>query len=370
MRRGVIAAPPSVSLAGMDIGELAALDFEQLQILRDEEHAVLAFVAIHNTRLGPAFGGIRRWTYRHPSEALADALRLAEAMTWKCAISGVAGGGGKCVVVQTPETDREAAYRLIGRFVEEMNGRYFTGPDVGTEPQDLETVARHTEFVARPDLVGNLAEPTAIGVFSGISAIGRRLGFDGTSGMHVLVQGLGEVGSRVAELLVRAGARVTVTDVRRDAVDELTARISVESVDPGDLLSVEADVYAPCALGGVIHDLSLQHLKVRAVAGSANNVLASAEHGYQLFKRGIQYAPDFVINSGALVHGALFHLEGAPPPSSRIERIGDLVEEILDAAAEQEIPPEVVALRMARDRVASAPPEPFLPRVRERGPLE
>lgn len=352
------------SLRPMEIGDLAGLDFEQVQVLHDEEESVLAFVAIHSTRLGPAFGGIRRWSYRHAGDALADALRLAEAMTWKCALAGVAGGGGKCVVVQTPLLGREACYRLIGQFVEEMNGRYFTGPDLGTEPQDLEVVARHTQFVARPDRVGNLAEPTAVGVVAGIEAIGRRLAFDGLQGMHLLVQGLGEVGARVAELAVAAGARVTVTDVRRAAVEALAARVPVASVDPGELLSVAADVYAPCALGGVIHDLSLPHLQVKAVAGSANNVLASPEHGVELFRRGILYAPDFVINAGALVHGAAFHLDGAAPSLERVARIGELVGEVLDAAAEQRLPPEVVALRMARARVAAAPRRPFLPRAR------
>jgi leucine dehydrogenase len=349
----------------MDIGDLAAQDFEQIQVLRDDEGAVLAFLAIHSTRLGPAFGGIRRWTYRNPAAALTDALRLAEAMTWKCALAGVGGGGGKTVIVQTQDTDREAAYRLVGRHVEEMGGRYFTGPDVGTEPADLEIVAEHTDFVARPDRAGNLAEPTAVGGFAGIRAVGARLGFDGVRRAHVLVQGLGEVGSRLVELLVGGGARVTVCDVRRELAERLAARLEVAVVDPGELLSVSADVFAPCALGGVVHDLSLENLRVRAVAGSANNVLASPDHGASLFARGILYAPDFVINSGALIHGALLQLEGRAPPRARIEEIGRRVGEILDAARTQGIPPEVVALRMARDRVGAALGGPFFPRDRK-----
>ena len=344
----------------MYLGDVGEHDFEQLQILRDDAQGVLAFVAIHDTRLGPAFGGIRRWSYRRSSEALVDALRLAEAMTWKCAVAGVAGGGGKAVIVDGPGVDREAAYRLIGRYVEEMGGRYFTGPDVGTEAADLAVVAQHTRYVARPDL----AEPTAIGVFAGIRSIGRRLEFDGVRGMRVLVQGLGDVGSRLVGLLVGAGAEVTVTDVRPEAIEALAERQAVTVVEPGELLAVEADVYAPCALGGVVHDLSLQHLRVRAIAGSANNVLASPEHGAELFRRGILYAPDFVIGGGALVYGATQQLDGRAPDRARIEAIGELVGEVIDAAIAEGLPPEVVALRMARERVAAAPARPYLPRER------
>src|SRR5690606_1347303 len=165
----------------------------------------------------PAFGGIRRWTYRNPTEALADALRLAEAMTWKCAIAGVPGGGGKTVLLHAPETQREAAYRLVGRHVEAMGGRYYTGPDIGTEAADLRVVAEETRYVAPPDRLGSLALPTAAGVFAGIRAVATRLGFDGLRGVHVLVQGLGEVGMRLVELLSRESARLTVSDVRREA---------------------------------------------------------------------------------------------------------------------------------------------------------
>lgn len=350
----------------MDWRALASASFEQLQVLRDEAAGVTAFVAIHDTRLGPAFGGIRRWSYRTVEEALADALRLAEAMTLKCAVAGVPGGGGKTVIVQGPGTDRTAAYRLVGRFVEEMGGRYYTGPDVGTEPADLEVVAEQTRFVARPDKVGNLAEPTAVGVFAGIRAIAARLGFSGVDGLRVLVQGLGGVGSRLVEKLVDGGAEVTVSDVRREAMHELESRLSVASVDPGGILQVETDVWAPCALGGVVHDVSIQQMQVRAIAGSANNVLASPEHGRALFERGVLYAPDFVINSGALLHGALFHLEGAVPPPERIESIGELVGSILDRAREEGEPPEQVALRLARERLDAADPAPYLPAMRAR----
>jgi leucine dehydrogenase len=345
----------------MDIGELAAHDFEQIQILRDDTAGMLAFIAVHDTRLGPAFGGIRRWRYRHPGAALADALRLAEAMTLKCAAAGVPGGGAKVVLIDAPSLDRCAAYRRIGDFVEQMNGRFFTGPDVGTETSDLEEVAQRTGYVARPDEIGNLAEPTALGVFSGLQAVGDRLGFDGVRGLHVLVQGLGAVGHRLAQLLTAGSARVTVCDLDRDRVERVRAELEVEVVEPGLLLSVEADVWAPCALGGVVHDLSLEHLKVRAVAGSANNVLASPAHGAALFQRGVLYAPDFVINAGALIHGAWSHIEGAPPERARIEAIGERIGSILDTSITEGAAPEVVAQRLARDELDKLPRAPYFP---------
>ncbi len=352
----------------MDFGELASLDYEQLQFLRDDRRGVFAVVAIHDTRLGPAFGGIRRYAYRNPREAVADALRLAEAMTWKCAAAGIPGGGGKTVICDFPTTDRAAAYDLIGRHVEEMGGRYYTGPDVGTEPRDLELVARRTRYVARPgdDGPGNLAEPTAAGVFAGIHAVAHRLGFDDLGGVRVVVQGLGEVGRRLVASLCDAGAQVTIADVRKKAVEEMVASLGVDAVDPGGVLGVAADIYAPCALGGVVHDLSLENLRVRAIAGSANNVLAAPEHGEALFERGILYAPDFVINSGALVHGALFHLEGKAPAVERIEEIGDRVGALLDEATRRGIPPEQLALEQARARVAAATEGPCFPRQADR----
>lgn len=350
----------------MDWSGLSSSSFEQLQVLRDESAGVTAFLAIHDTRLGPAFGGIRRWSYRRAEEGLADALRLAEAMTLKCAAAGIPAGGGKVVIVEGPDTDREAAYRLVGRHVEEMGGRYYTGPDVGTERADLEVVARHTDFVARPDRVGDLAEPTAVGVFAGIRAIAQRLGHPQLRGLRVLVQGVGGVGSRLCGKLVEAGAEVTITDVRREAVDEVAARFKVAVLDPGEMFGVETDVWAPCALGGVVHDVSIQQMRIRAIAGSANNVLASPEHGRTLFERGVLYAPDFLINAGALVHGALFHLEGQAPPGARIERIGETVGAVLDAARLAGEPPEVIATRMARERLDAVDHVPWLPRARAR----
>lgn len=337
--------------------------FEQIQVLRDPEIGFCGFIVIHDTRLGPAFGGIRRWSYRTPEEALDDCLRLARAMTLKCAIHRIPGGGGKAVVLQQPGLDRQAAYRLLGRYVEHMGGRFYTGPDFGTEAGDLEAVASTTRFVARPGTEGpgNLAEPTALGVFAGIRAVASRLGASDLEETTIAVQGLGEVGQRLASRLHQAGARLLLADVQQDRATALGRELDAEVVDTREILAVACDIYAPCAMGGVINRNSLPGLKARAVAGAANNVLASAERGQELHRRGILYAPDFVINSGALVHGALFHLQGQPPPPERIESIGELVGEILDRAATENRPPEQLAEEMAREHIAAVEHHPYLP---------
>ncbi len=347
----------------LDIATLAAEDFEQVQILRDQQLGMLAFVAIHCTRSGPAFGGVRRWSYAEPADALRDALQLAQHMTLKCAVHGVPGGGGKAVLVDTPELDRRGAYRRLGEFVQEMGGRFYTGPDVGTEAEDLFEMGRATDFVALPDQdgPGDLGVPTALGVFAGLRAVARELDFPGLEGVCVVVQGLGGVGWRLCELLHRAGASLLVSDLRKDLAAAAAASFGAEIVAPDAAHAVDADIYAPCALGGVIDQRTLPELGARAVAGSANNVLASAACGVELFRRGLLYAPDFVINSGALVHGALFQLEGRAPAATRIEAIGDLLTQIFFQSTLEDAPPEVVAEKIARQRLAAAPEAPYLP---------
>ncbi len=333
----------------MNIDDLCAREFEHVEILRDPGIGLTAFVVIHDTRLGPAFGGIRRWTYPDADAALCDGLKLAESMTMKCAISGVPGGGGKTVILETPDLDRDAGYRAIGRAVARLDGCYYTGPDVGTTAEDLAAVAAETDRCAQPTAGhGDLAIPTALGVFAGVRAVAERLEFASLKGVHVAVQGLGDVGARLCGLLAADGARLTVTDVRADAVAEVVRAHGATAVEPAAILDVDCDVFAPCALGGVIDESTAHSIRARGVAGSANNVLASPECGLVLLDRQILYAPDFVISSGALIHGAWFYLEGAAPPAERVLAIGDRIGTILDASRAESTPSEEVAYRMAR----------------------
>ncbi len=347
----------------MDVNDLLQLDpdqqgFEQIQILQDPGSGLMA---IHDTRLGPAFGGIRRWVYESPAQALADAQRLASNMTLKCAIAGIPGGGGKSVIMQHPGLDREAAYRCLAQHVQLMGGRYFTGPDVGTSAEDLQVMARHTAFVASPQTVGNLAQPTAVGVFAGVQAVAQRLGFGDLQGMKVVVQGLGEVGARLAQMLATAGAQLYLADLHPDRAAQLASKLGGQEVAADEVLAIPCDIFAPCALGGVIQQGKVQQLQARAIAGSANNVLASPAAGEELFQRGILYAPDFVINAGALVYGALCHLQGEAPPPERIQELGRRLGQILDASQEEQMPPEQIALRMAQERLQAHAHHPYFP---------
>lgn len=343
-------------------------DFEQIEVLRDEGSRCTAFVVIHSTRLGPAFGGIRRRSYADSEAALDDAWRLARAMTFKCALAGVPGGGGKAVIIDRPGMDRGAAYRLLGSHVEMMGGRYYTGPDLGTDLADLREVASETDFVASPDdpALGHLADPTALGVCAGVEAVASRLGFTGVDGARVAVQGLGEVGWRLAVLLADRGAELVVADTREAPLERARDELGAEVLPVSEILGADCDVLAPCAVGGVLDEDVVAVLRARAVAGAANNVLASPECGAALFAAGVLVAPDFVINSGALIHGALFHLEGEAPPADRIRGIGDVVGEILDRAVRESRPPEVLAEQMARERLDAAPAGRFVPRRAQR----
>ena len=354
---------------------------EQLQVTRDPVSGALLIVAIHSTRLGPAFGGIRRKDYPSPSAAIADAAQLATHMSLKCAIQGVPGGGGKAVIFAPPGVviegeARVAAYRRLGECVDSLGGRFYTGPDVGTEPADLAVVAAETGFVTVPGDAGpgDLAEPTALGVFAGIRAVARRLKMsvarerssegtggagDGLDGVEVVVQGLGAVGWRLAERLHQAGARLKVSDVDAQRVERAVQAFGASALAPEVAATAECDIYAPCALGAVVTPDNVPSIRARAIAGSANNVLATKASGDALVRRGILYAPDFVINSGALVHGALFQLEGKVPPPARIESIGDLLDAVFDAADASGNSPERVATAMAMEKLAAAPSEAY-----------
>ena len=333
---------------------MAREGFEEFLAIHDRDSGLRAFLGIHDTSVGPAFGGIRRWTYIDERQALLDCLRLSRAMTHKCTLAELPAGGAKLVVLDRPDLDRPAAYRHIGRVVEGLQGRFYTGPDVGTGPEELAAISETTSFVTSPgaDGPGDLAGATAEGVFAGIAAALRHLdGEEDWPRRTVVIQGLGGVGERLARKLVERGTRVLASELEESRASRVSAELGVELVDESREFDQECDVFSPCALGGILHDITVKRLRARAVAGGANNVLAKALHGDRLHERGIVYAPDFVINSGALILGAMFHLEGKREAHGEIEaRIGRAVTRILDLAAEEGLPPARVAVREA-DRI-------------------
>jgi leucine dehydrogenase len=331
---------------------LATAEFELVQVARDRDSGSTAIVALHDTRLGPAFGGIRRHAYASIADGLGDVLALAMAMTWKCALAGLPAGGGKAVILDRPGLDRTAAYRLVGRTVAGLGGRFHTGPDVGTTAADLAIVALETPNVAVPDDLGHgdLAQSTAVGVVAAIQAVAQRLGRP-IDGLCVAVQGLGAVGSRLCRLLHAAGARLIVADLDAALAERTASACAATAVPPAALLTVDCDVLAPCALGGVLDLAAVPQLRALAVCGAANNIVADAAAGRLLHQRGILFVPDFVANAGGLIHGATQHLEGHAPAPERLQRIGAVAGEILDRSRRDDVPAGELAVALARQRV-------------------
>ncbi len=350
------AATVEFSMAVSILDSLARQGFEEVRAIHDRRSGLRAFLAVHDTSAGPAFGGIRAWTYQREDEALRDCLRLARTMSLKCVLAGLRAGGGKLVIIDRPDLDRERAYRYVGDEIERLAGRFYAGPDVGTGPRELAWLSEHTRYVTHPGPQGPglLPESTCQGVLAGLAAALRQIdGMERWSDRTVVVQGLGEVGSRIARALVDLGARVLAAEADPERAERLCAELGLERLDVAQELEPACDVFAPCALGGILHDLSIVRLRCRVVAGAANNVLASPAHGRRLYERGILYVPDFVINAGALIRGARFQLDGVREDLEHIgARIGDTTAQLLAVADESGEPPVEVALREAEARLA------------------
>lgn len=329
--------------------------FEEVVFLHDRRSGAAAVLCVHDSTRGPAFGGIRRWTYRHEVEAAVDCLRLARAMSHKCALLDLPAGGGKIVLLDRAWLDLPRAYRFLGEAVERLGGRFYAGPDLGTGPRELAAAAAATRYVTSPgpDGPGELAESTAEGVYAGMQAALEHLdGEASLRGRRVVVQGLGEVGGRLARRLVEAGARVFGAEIDPLRAETVAAELDLELVDPARELEVPCDIFAPCAMGGILHDLSIERLRCRIVAGAANTVLACAEHGQRLKERGILYVPDFVLNSGALIRGSIFHLSGRREPVAAIgSRVATAVARVLSRAGDEGLPPADVAVAEAEERI-------------------
>jgi leucine dehydrogenase len=333
---------------------------EQLVVACDRAARALFVVVVHDTRLGPAHGGIRRWTYPTLDAAVADAKALAAAMTWKCALAGLPAGGGKAVLLDHDELDRAAAYRALGRQVEQLAGRFCTGPDVGTTDDDLRQVALVTRFVAvgagGAQGPGDLADATAQGVEAAMVALVQRLGGRaGLAGLRIAVQGLGAVGMALAARVHAAGGRLVVADPLAERTAAAAARFGADVVDSAAITAVPCDVFAPCALGGVITAEVAAALPAQGVCGAANNVLAAPAAGRELHRRGVLLVPDVVANAGALIVGAHWQRTGERVAAERVQRIGATAGEVLDGASAAGVPPTEFALALARERVERGP---------------
>lgn len=344
----------------MELFELMAEgEHEQVVFWTEPRFGYRGIIALHDTSLGPALGGTRFWSYQNEQEAILDALRLARGMTYKAAISGLALGGGKSVIWGDHRgADREMIFRAHGRAVESLGGRYITAEDVGTSPADMAFVSLETEHVV--GLEGTSGDPspvTAYGVYRGIKACAKaRYGDDSLDGLHVSVQGLGSVGYHLCEDLAAEGARLSVTDIDTARIERVVDEFDAEAVMPEAIFDVDADVFAPCALGAVVNDDTIPRLKVDIVAGSANNQLASTvKHGPALRKAGILYAPDYVINAGGLIN-VYGELQGWTMEQSK-RKAGEIYEtltRIFTVAEGESMPPEEAAGRVAEQRIEAA----------------
>src|SRR5215207_1800442 len=299
----------SGTLAGNKISELyAESGHERVVLCSDPEVDYRGIIAVHSTALGPAVGGTRFWNYASDEEASLDALRLSRGMTYKNALAGLPFGGGKSVIIGDNRVGGEARERLFrahGRFVESFGGLYITAEDVGTRPADMEYVRAETRHVA--GLTGKSGDPspvTAHGVLRAMQAAAKhRWGSEDLSGRVVAVQGCGSTGYYLARELHERGARLVVTDVDGERVRRVVEELGASSVAPEEIFGAEADIFAPCALGGVINDETLRRLRAGVVTGSANNQLREERHGDALEELGVTYAPDYVANAGGIING-------------------------------------------------------------------
>ncbi len=341
----------------MDMFEMMSKhEHEQLVFWNEPTLGYKGIIAIHDTTLGPALGGTRFWNYATDEEAIIDALRLSRGMTYKAAVAGLNLGGGKSVIVGDNRIrDREMIFRAHGRAVESLGGRYITAEDVGTSPDDMEYILTETEHVV--GIYGRSGDPspvTAHGVFVGIKAAAHmRYGSDDLAGKHVAVQGVGHVGYYLCKYLHDVGARITVTDIDPERVKRVVDEFGATAVGADEIYGVDADVFAPCALGAVVNDDTLPVFKADIIAGGANNQLARSEHGQACHEKGLLYAPDYVINAGGLinVYGEL-HEWSHERSKRKAGEIYNTLLRIFETADRENIPTAVAADRVAEDRIS------------------
>jgi leucine dehydrogenase len=323
---------------------------ESLHLFTDEPSGLEAIVAIHNTRLGPALGGCRYQPYSSFEEAAADAMRLARDMSYKAALAGLEHGGGKAVILRHPHVDNRAAlFEAFGRGIESLRGRYLTAVDSGTSSADMDCIALHTNHVTSTTEAGDPSPHTASGVLMGMRAVARaRLGQDDLRDVRIMLQGLGNVGYSLAELLVAEGASVMVADLDPGRVRLAADELGVEPVALDAVYEAQCDIFAPCGLGGVLNSDSVDQLRCAAVAGAANNQLADPTIAEQLVSRGILYAPDYVINAGGLLYVALTHQGiAAGVVAGRIEQIAERLDSIFRQSEAEARSPATIADQQA-----------------------
>ena len=339
---------------------LAQTGHEEVVFCHNKDAGLKAIIAIHNSVLGPALGGLRMWPYATEQDALNDVLRLSRGMTYKAAVSGLNLGGGKGVIIGDPSKDKsEALFRAFGRFVNSLNGRYITAEDVGIDVNDMEFVYKETPFVTGVHQVhGGSGDPspfTAYGTLQGLmAALQVKFGDEEVGKYSYAVQGVGHVGMEFVKLLRERGAKVFVTDINTDLVQRAVDDHGAEAVAPDQIYDVDAQVYSPCALGGTVNANTLPRLKCQVLCGAANNQLANDEIGDEVTRRGILYAPDYAVNAGGLMNVSL-EIDGYNRERAMrmLRTIYFNLGRIFEIAQRDGIPTYKAADRMAEERIAS-----------------
>lgn len=331
-------------------------DFGDVHVKIDNQTGLVAIIAIHSTKLGPALGGCRCIEYPTSEAAFEDALRLARAMSYKSALIDLPHGGGKSVLLRPKEIkDRKAYFEAFGRFVNEMNGRYITAVDSGTTVADMDVISSQTPFVTSVSALSgdDTSLYTALGVKIGIeAAFAHKFGDKSLSGKHIAIQGVGAVGYYLARELHRAGATLTVTDVDESAMQRCIDEFGATAVSSDAIYAIQCDAFAPCALGAIINEKTIEQLDTTIIAGSANNQLASMDFGRTVYERGFLYAPDYVINAGGLIYAAgKFDGEDDTAIDDKLNSIYQSMLNIFERSERDKLPSNEVADTIARERL-------------------
>lgn len=340
--------------------QLDALGHKKVVFCSDPDTGLRAIIAIHDTTLGPALGGTRFWAYKTEQEALQDVLRLSKSMTYKSAIAGLNLGGGKAVIIGDSRKDKtEALLRKFGRFIKNLNGEFITAEDVGTNPRDMEYIRMETQHVTGvPESMGGSGDPApvaALGVYMGIKACVKELyGNDNITGRSVIVQGIGHVGEHLVKLLREENAKVYVSDIDDERTRQVSKKYGAEAVSNNTIFDINADIYAPCALGSTINTQTIGKLQCAIIAGSANNQLQDeAVHGQMLLDKGILFAPDYVINAGGIIN-CYSELMGFSKKRTMqlTENIYEATRNVLKLSAAEKISTITAANKIAEKRIS------------------
>jgi leucine dehydrogenase len=338
-------------------------EHELVHFVTDRESGLRAVIAVHSTHLGPGAGGTRLWHYAHPGEAVADALRLSRGMSYKNAMAGLPLGGGKAVILADRERHKTPEMlAAFGRAVDGLGGRYVTAEDVGMSVADMVAISQETKYVAglpveSGSVGGDPGPHTSYGVFLGIkAAVKRALGRDSLEGLHLALQGAGSVAGGVARRAAKEGARLSIADIDPARVSSLASEVGATVVDPGKIMTLEADVLSPNALGAILTGESIAALRVPVVAGGANNQLATPADGDRIHQRGILYAPDYVINAGGIINVSTEYVRDGDEAlvRQRVEAIPGRLEQIWDESVATGRNPAAVADEMARRLIGRA----------------